>query len=161
MFKCSHRSLIIISGLVWFVVGCFLLQLGLNLLMASAASAGGSGGLLSSLGIFVGGYEEAAIAIIAVALFIGYLKGRYVLGKSARRAIQRILSFSTPVSLANIYSGKYYLLLAAMVGLGISIKYLGIPLDIRGAIDVAIGAALINGALVYFQHRTPATEPQS
>ena len=98
--------------------------------------------------------------MVAVCLMIGYLKGKHVLGKSAVRGIERIRAFPNPTSLGNIYSAKYYVLLAIMIGLGLSIKYLGLPHDVRGAIDVAIGAALINGALIYFRNMRNA-EPSS
>ncbi len=39
-----------------------------------------------------------------------------------------------------------------MIGLGVMIKVLDVPTDLRGWIDTAIGAALINGAVIYFQH---------
>lgn len=154
MLKLSHRSLIILSGLIWFAVGCGLLQLGLNLLIDHAQnfSDGRQSGLLSSLVPFFGGREEAAAAVIACALFIGYFKGRYVLGKSARKGIERILQLPNPAPLHWIYNARYYLLLALMIGLGLSIKFFGLPGDIRGGIDVAIGAALINGAIIYFQY---------
>ena len=38
-----------------------------------------------------------------------------------------------------------------MVGLGALIKVLNLPLDVRGAIDIVIGSALINGAMIYFR----------
>jgi hypothetical protein len=31
-------------------------------------------------------------------------------------------------------------------------RVLSIPFDIRGGVDVAIGSALINGAMLYFRH---------
>jgi hypothetical protein len=154
MFKLSHRSLIIISGLVWFVVGCGLLQLGLSFLMQTvqANPIELQGSLSAYLGSLLGGVQEAVVLLIGIGMLVGYFKGRYVLGKSARAGINRILSLPNPTPLSSIYSAKYYILLAGMVGLGMSIKFLGVPLDVRGAIDVAIGAALINGAMVYFQH---------
>lgn len=151
--KLSHTKLIMISGLIWFGIGIYLLQLGLNLLLSGVGQdfATSSYPLLRFLAPFTGGVEMAIIVLVVIALFVGYMKGRYVLGKSARRGVERIRSFSNPAPLKSIYSAKYYILLAAMVGLGISIKYMGLSNDVRGWIDATIGSALINGAMIYFR----------
>lgn len=152
--KLSHAKLIVISGLVWFGIGVYLLQLGLNLLLGGVNNPDLSLSqypLLRTLSPYTGSLESAAIVLVVIALFIGYFKGRYVLGKSAKRGVDRIRSFSNPASLLNIYSWQYYILLGSMVALGISIKYMGLNHDVRGLIDAAIGSALINGAMIYFK----------
>lgn len=155
MFKFSHATLIAVSGFIWLAIGGFLLSLGLRLILGSIqpefAYFEKHLPLLDNLTPIFGGIEQAALLLIAFCLMIGYFKGRYVLGKSARRGVARLLTFPNPTSIGNLYSSKYYLLLGAMVGLGMSIKYLGLPNDVRGAVDVAIGAALINGAMIYFR----------
>lgn len=155
MFKMSHKALIIFSGLIWLAVGCFLLPLGLNFLLQAIQNtyqhANGNYPLLQLFTSFTSSTENAVVILIAMGMLIGYSKGRYVLGRSAIKGVQRIRSFPNPTDLKNIYSSKYYILLGAMIGLGISMKYLGIPADVRGTIDVAIGAALINGAMIYFR----------
>jgi hypothetical protein len=152
--KLSHTKLIMISGLVWFGVGVYLLQLGLNLLLGGVNSPDLSASqypLLRTLSPYTGSLESAAIVLVVIALFIGYFKGRYVLGKSAKRGVDRIRSFPNPAPLQNIYSWQYYILLGSMVLLGISIKYMGLNNDVRGLVDAAIGSALINGAMIYFK----------
>lgn len=157
--KFSHRQLIILSGIVWFAVGVFLLNVGLKLILEPIFAAQAKEGneiFMSSLGSALGGKEQAALFTIILALVVGYFKGRYVLGKSARRGVERILSFPNPTSLLNVYSAKYYILLGTMIGLGILIKVLNVPSDLRGWVDVAIGAALLNGAMIYFQYAAQA-----
>jgi hypothetical protein len=153
--KLSHGKLIVISGLVWFAIGLYLLQLGLALLLGGVDPVNVASKehypLIKTLYLYFGSFENAVLALIVAALLVGYIKGRYVLGKSAKRGVARILGFPNPTNLSNIYSGKYYILLAAMVALGVSIKYLGLSNDIRGLVDAAIGSALINGAMVYFK----------
>lgn len=155
MLKLSHRTLILISGMIWMAVGLFLLPLGLNFLYESTGQnrifSQGHYPLVEILSPYMGGLEQTALLLIAIGLFIGYFKGRYVLGKSVYRGIARIRSFPNPTSLGNIYSAKYYILLGSMIGLGVLIKYTGISKDIRGLVDVAIGSALINGAMLYFR----------
>lgn len=149
--KLSHASLTFISGLIWMVVGCALLQLGLRLILDPAYAIEGGFPLLSRLKDPMGGGQEAGIALIAVALFVGFLKGKHLLRKSARQGVERLQTFPNPAPLQRIYSAKYYILLGLMICLGLSMRFLGIPNDIRGGIDVAIGAALINGSLEYFR----------
>lgn len=148
----SHKKLIIISGSIWFVIGVYLLRLGMNLLHAGITDPStGSYPLLENLKPYLGSVENVAMLLVVFALFIGYLKGRYVLGKSAQRGVERIRTFSDPTSITNIYSAKYYILLGGMVALGITIKYMGLNGDVRGVIDMIIGSALINGAMIYFK----------
>ena len=134
MLKCSHQTLVYLSGLIWLAVWIFLLRLGLGLLLGESL-------------------ESLTLTLVGVSAFvIGYFKGRYVLGKSATRGIDRIRQMPNPTSIGNIYSLKYYLLLGGMILLGISIKYLGLPNAVRGFVDIAIGMALLTGALIYFRH---------
>ena len=110
--KLSHAKLIAISGLVWFGIGVYLLQLGLNLLLSGVQNpdfSTSSYPLLRAITPYVGNLETAALVLVIVALFIGYFKGRYVLGKSAQRGVDRIRSFSNPAPLQNLYSAKYNL----------------------------------------------------
>lgn len=149
--KLSHTKLIVISGLIWFVIGVFLLRLGLDLIITSIQGLGENYPLISLLRPYFNTVENAALFLVILALMIGFFKGKYVLGKSARQGVERICSFPNPTSIANIYSAKYYILLGTMVALGMSIKYIGLNPDVRGFIDAAIGSALINGAMVYFK----------
>ena len=105
--------------------------------------------ILNFLSPYVGGIEPAALVWIAFALFIGFLKGRRVLSKSVDRSVNRILTLPNPASLGKIYTPGYYALLGSMVALGILVRYT--TQDIRGGIDIAIGSALINGAMLYFR----------
>lgn len=149
MLKLSHASMTFISGALWMIIGISLLQLGLKLLLDPSLSNGS----LPLLGLFRGiiDLNSAAIALVTLALYLGFLKGKYVLSKSANRTINHIRSLPNPAPLHQIYTRSYLLLLGLMVCLGISIKYLGIPNDIRGMVDVAVGAALINGAVHFLR----------
>jgi hypothetical protein len=154
MLKLRHTTLIVISGLIWLAIGVYLLRLGLNFIIGGIHSDTASFvdyPLIHFLLPYSGGVEGAGIILIAISLLMGHAKGRYVLAKSARKGVQRILSFPNPTSLGNIYSAKYYILLGAMIALGVSVKYLGFASDIRGVVDVIIGSALINGAMFYFR----------
>lgn len=150
MFK--HTTLIALSGLIWFAIGVYLLQLGLHFLLESTYAVSYENyPLINFLKTYSGTVESAVLVLVACGLLIGYMKGKYVLGKSAQKGVERIRSFPNPTSLKNIYSLKYYILLALMIGLGMSVKYLGFAKDVRGLVDVAIGSALVNGAMCYFR----------
>lgn len=151
MLKLSQATLSIISGLIWVCVGFFLMQMGLKLILDPTYAEGGSAPILSNIQGVMGGWQEAGIALVAISLFVGFLKGKHLLRKSARKGVERLKTFSDPMPLQQIYSPKYYILLAVMIGLGMSMRFFGIPNDIRGGIDVAVGAALINGAMEYFR----------
>lgn len=143
----SHSKLIMLSGSLWLCVGLFLLPLGIFLLLNGEIRP-----LTTSLSPIMGGVEEATVVLAAIALFVGYMKGKFVLGKSSKRIVDRIRSFPNPTSLTNIFSPAYLLLIGSMVLLGMSIKYFGVPHDIRGLVDIAIGSAMINGAVITFRH---------
>ena len=145
-----HATLITLSGLLWFTVGVSLLSLGLSLLVFASENAGNFP-LIEALERVVGSADSAALLCVCAALGIGYFKGRYVLLKSVRRVVERICSVAEPRTVAGMYSWQYCALIGSMVLLGISIKHLGIPSDIRGVVDVAVGGALVNGAMIYFR----------
>lgn len=161
MFKVSHTVLIVLSGLIWLAIGCFLLPLGLNFIVGALLKenfATQSHPILTAMAPFVGGGESAALIWIALALAIGFFKGRFVFGKTVQRSVNRILSLPNPVHLSKIYPWQYYLLLSSMILLGFLVKFL--PLDIRGGVDVIIGSALINGAMLYFRQAFAVRKPK-
>lgn len=145
--KLNHVSAIIVSGVVWLFVGIMLLTKGLSLIVLAAHFSETPSTFIS----WFGGGEQAALLLISAALIIGFVKGRFVLSKSVDKVSQRILSFPSPVHLRDLYDRRYYILIASMMFLGLLMKWLPINGDVRGFIDVAIGSALINGAILYFR----------
>ena len=150
--RLSKAAWIAISGVTWFVIGMGLLTLGLHFIIHKAqVELGETTSLLAKISPLAGGREQAALALITIGLIIGFIKGRFVLTKTVKRVSERILSLEPPLKLSQIYSRGYLFLIGGMVLLGMSMKYLGLPTDIRGLIDVGIGSALMNGASVYFR----------
>jgi hypothetical protein len=151
MFKVSHSILIFLSGLVWLAVGCFLLPLGLNFIVDTLLKENVllPHPVLDFIATYTGGLDQAALIWIVFALLVGYLKGRSVFAKSVKRSVNRILSLPNPAKLSQIYTPSYYILLASMVLLGVLVRFT--TQDIRGGVDIAIGSALINGAMLYFR----------
>lgn len=140
----SKKTWLVVSGLTWIALGVMLLVKGLKFILAE-----GSAPLLSWCEPLVGSHQQASLLVISAGLFFGFIKGRVILAKTVKRIVGRIgegrLTFS------QVYDRKYYVVLAMMMGLGISFRFLPIPDDVRGLIDVTIGSALINGAMLYFR----------
>jgi hypothetical protein len=131
ILQMSHKAWILISGLIWAVVGCLLLYKGLQFLAEGVDST----------------TSDRASWLIAIGLFLGFLKGRFVLRKTVERISLRIVGLQSPVGLADAYPKSYWLLLASMMALGFLLRL--VPLETRGFIDVVVGSALLNGAILY------------
>ena len=132
----SQRKWIIFSGFVWAVIGLLLLYKGLKLFNQFSN-------------------PQAAVVWIAAGLFIGFLKSRFILSKTVQRISKRILSLPAPIRFIDVYPKSYWLLIASMIALGKVLQF--VPDAWHGFIDVAIGSALLNGAMLYFRMiREPA-----
>jgi hypothetical protein len=149
--KLSQKTWIVISGLMWFGVGVMLLLKGLRLIVA-ASEQQAAGPLLKLLMAWAKSPHQAALLLICVSLLIGFIKGRTVLAKTVGRIVQRIVSQTGALTIGQAYDKRYWLVLGLMGCLGMLFRFLHLPADIHGGIDVAIGSALINGAMLYFRH---------
>lgn len=127
----KHRGWVLTSGILWFAMGMVLMYKGLSLI-AQAQSPMGHW-------------------FVFCALIIGFLKGRFVLGKTVKKVVGRIHSLELPIRFSQVYSRSYLILIASMMTLGMVFKFLPIPVEVRGFIDVAVGSALVNGAMLYFR----------
>jgi hypothetical protein len=148
----SRASWVAISGVLWLVVGIGLMTLGLNFVVHTAQfSHGDTTSWIAKLDPLAGGREQAALVLVAIGLIIGFIKGRFVLVKSVKRVVTRILSLPLPLKLSQVYHPAYLALIGSMVFIGMALKWLNLPMEVRGTIDIAIGSALINGSLLYFR----------
>ncbi len=148
----SKRTWFIVSTVTWLGIGVMLLMKGLRLVVGAAELATGSTPLLKTFLTFAGTRHQGALLIICLGLFIGFIKGRTILAKTVNRIADRINLHPGGLTLNQAYDRKYWIILGLMMGLGVLFRLLPIPKDIHGAIDVAIGSALINGAMLYFRH---------
>ncbi len=129
MFKFSYKTLIFLSGSIWFIVGLMLLTRGLFLIY------------------------NTAIWLMVICLIIGFLKGRFILIKSVRRIIKRITSIKEPVPIYKMYAPSYYLLIGSMIMIGFLFRRLDLAGEVRASFDIIIGFALINGSFLTFSKR--------
>lgn len=143
----THKACIRLTGFLWFAIGSWLFYKGLKLVSQGAFSEEGISSLFGNRG-------RGAAFLVSGGLLAGYLKGRFVLHKTVGRVALRILSQPLPLSLKNIYAPSYWILIGSMMMLGMLLNILPVPPDLRGAIDIAIGSALINGAILYFRFKS-------
>jgi len=117
----SIRTHLLLGGLIWTVVGFFLLTNGFVLVLHNNHLWYGLVGLL--LGIF---------------------KAFLILDRVARKNIRRIKEFEDKVCFGSVYSLKTWFLVAAMIGLGRFLRTTNIlPGEIVGLIYSAVGIALL------------------
>lgn len=152
----KHRTLIAFSAVIWLIIGTGLLFLGISFIIKTIqyphlAYLPHRFSLMAFLSGFVKDRQNAAVILLSSGLFIGHLKGRFVLRKTVARQLQRIASLPNPAPLKRLYGKGYYILIASMMLLGMLMRFFPITLDTRGFVDVAIGAALIQGAMLYFR----------
>lgn len=144
----THRNWIAISGFIWLLVGSLLLYKGLVLISDAVLTPNS---FCSRLQGTFGSPQKAGTVLIALALVVGFLKGRFILSKTVKRVSLRITSLPLPIRFKSVYAPSYWILIGGMMGLGMTMRFLPIPVDVRGFVDVAVGAALMNGAMLYFR----------
>jgi hypothetical protein len=147
----SKRIWLVISGIVWAAIGIMLLIKGIRFIVLTLETNELKSPILNSLMTIVGSRQKAGLLLISIALLFGFIKGRTVLGKAVKRVVKRIYYETEKLPISSVYDVRYYITILAMVGIGVLFRVLPIPLDIRGFIDVIIGSALINGAILYFR----------
>lgn len=141
----KHRGWILISGWIWVMMGAFLLYKGVYFISEAVHSVDS----YFSRWSFLGSPKQVGTFWLGLGLLIGYLKGRFVLAKSALRVVSHILSLALPIRVHQVYRLSYWLLIGSMMLLGMALRF--VPLEVRGLIDVGVGSALVQGAMHYFQ----------
>lgn len=144
----KHRGWIALSGCLWMVIGIFLLYKGLGFISYAVFTPDS---LCHKFADVFGSPNQTGTVILAIGLFIGFLKGRFVFSKTVARVVRRIASLPLPIRFSQVYGPSYWILIGFMTGLGFLMKFLPIPLDVRGLVDVAVGSALVNGSMLYFR----------
>jgi hypothetical protein len=145
--RAKHIGLVVLSGLLWLGIGVMLLVKGLRFVVYAEPGCK----MLENLTPYVGTRDQAIVFLIALGLFAGFMKGRFVLMKAVKKVVNRIASLSTPLKISQIYDKRYYALMVLMMGMGLALNFLNIPGDVRGTVDIAIGSALMNGAMGFFR----------
>jgi hypothetical protein len=148
--RLNHRTAIVCSGMLWLVIGVMLLYKGMNLIML-AVQIPSSAILLPKIAPLTRGIEQAALILMCVGIFVGFMKAKFIFSKTVNRVVSRIVSFAEPVPISQIYTKGYIILILGMSALGMSLKFFHLPHDVLGLLDVVIGSALTQGAMLYFR----------
>ena len=117
------RGWIVSFGVLWLIGGVFLLHKGVSYI--------GNSWLL-----FAG-------------VFLGFLKGRFIFTKTVERITKRIYALQRPIRFLQVYPPMYWGIIGVMVLFGVGLRF--VPETVRGVVDVAVGSALIQGAILYFR----------
>lgn len=147
---------------IWVLAGIVLILFGLPVrvrpkqLLMMAFSLWILGGLsLTYLGftrMMMANETDAVIvaAAIALAMAIGWLKGRFILAKTARRNIERLKEMTERSRLFQVYNMRSWIIIALMIGLSIFLNVSNaLPVFWRGVVNLAIGFSLISSSLFY------------
>ncbi len=81
--------------------------------------------------------------IIAAGILAGSIKSFWILDKSARRGIDRILNFADGTCLGAVYSSKTWLLVLCMMSLGVILRNSSFPVQLLCFFYFTIGWALL------------------
>jgi len=107
--------------------------------------------LWSGIGLLLlakGSYRIVQVAeyraiIVVTALIAGTLKSFFILDRTAGKSIERILKFEDGTCLGAVYSIKTWLLVMAMMTVGIFLRNSSLPLGLLCFIYFTIGWALL------------------
>ena len=147
----DKQRLLQVAGLIWIIVGLFLIYRGSGLYNLAVIEQNTS--------------KEALIISVILGVVIGILKGKFVLSKTALRNRNRINQLVPPLSIHHVFSGSFYGLIAGMMILGFLLKefnaYLG-GYVVVASIYCGIGMALIAASSVYWKNdQLPSVEEVS
>lgn len=132
---------------------------GIWLLQGALHTDGGP--LFAALTGWTGGGESAASLLMTLGVLLGLVKGRLALRRSALRIARRIAALPERAPLYHLYSWHHYLFVASMIALGISLKAMGVPPEIRGPLLIGVAVSLTIGALTLLKCATCGRENPS
>lgn len=152
--KFEKYQLITLAGFLWFVLGITLLTKGLYLMILTAHLSGEKAGPILNVFMyaFTGGIVPAALTILLLGVVLGIMKGRWALGRAATLLVRRIYPMRGKIHVAKLYRIHDYLLIVGIIALSRLLNWIEVPNDVHSLIDIAVGSALINGAMVYFRY---------
>jgi hypothetical protein len=132
--RLSPRRLAWLAFALWLLGGVMLCSLGTSRLL-QAEKEGVAPGLIA-LG-----------AVISLA--IGMAKGRFLLSKTASRNIERLGGITENLRPIRVYGARSWIVISLMAAISLALNLRGVPPFWRGAVNLAIGAALVTSSLNY------------
>lgn len=99
------------------------------------------------------------LLLVLPGLFLGTLKSFFILDKTAKKSIKRILLLKDGTCLGAVYSKKTWLLVLLMMGIGMVLRRASLPASVLGIIYITIGWALLfssrNAWKIWFAPKKP------
>jgi hypothetical protein len=129
------QSLKKLAFTLWLVGGIVLFSRGTNFLLESAA--------IQNIPLLAG--------LVAVALAIGFGKGKFVLAKTSLKNIERLNQFNEPQKPIAVYSLRSWIMIALMVSISVALNIFQVENIVRGPINLGIGFSLIISSLAYLK----------
>ncbi len=117
----KKRTILLLSAVLWTAIGTMLFFKGIYRLLQ-----------LSDIRLY----------ILFGGMLVGVLKSYFILDKTARRGIDRILRFEDGTCLGAVYSAKTWLLVLCMITAGIFLRNSSLPISVLSFLYIAIGSAL-------------------
>ena len=140
----NKQRLIQVAGLIWIIVGGFLIYRGSGLYNLAVTEQNTS--------------KETIVISLILGIVLGIIKGKFVLSKTARRNRDRINQLTPPLKIHDIFSGSFYGFIVGMMALGFLLRtfntYLG-GYVVVAAVYCGIGMALIAASYVYWTNDQP------
>ncbi|MEB3286433.1 MAG: hypothetical protein VKJ04_02905 [Vampirovibrionales bacterium] len=99
------------------------------------------------------------IVAIVLSAVIGIAKGKFVLGKTSAKNVERLDALTEPQRPLAVYSVRSWIIISLMVLIAVGLNVFNAPDLIRGCISLGIGLALIVSSLRYIQKPSPTLTP--
>lgn len=120
----THKQHFLNAGFFWTVVGMVMAYFGTKW-------------------VWAGFPKKVALVWLVACVVVGLLKGEFVIGKAARRAIGRIDRLPERSPFFQVFTTGQWMLVFGMMMLGMVIRFSGVPKNYRGLVLSAIGFALL------------------
>lgn len=148
--KFSYVGALVFFGILWLMVGIGLSLKGYQYGLLAI----GADDLTSLIALpqdTLRKTEQSLMMMLSIGLMVGYLKGRFIMTRSVQRFMRGIVQLDEPLTIRDILTTKYLILIGCMMILGIILRYLPIPFSIKATVDFAVGVALLYGSFYTFQ----------
>lgn len=133
--RLNNQALKGLAFTIWLIGGLVLCVRGTFFLTESSA--------INNIALMAG--------LAALALAIGFAKGKFVLSKTSAKNIERIEQFTEPKKPIQVYSVRSWIMITLMVGISVALTVFNVDNIVRGPINLGIGMALIISSLAYLK----------
>jgi hypothetical protein len=116
------KTLLILSAILWTVIGCMLISKGIFRLFP---------------------LPEYKLLIVVFACVAAIFKSKFMLDRAAVKGVKRILTFEDGMCLGAVYSVKTWFLVLFMIGMGVILRSSALPMTLLSFVYLTIGMGLV------------------